>query len=98
MPTPPTSSIHMPAAAANESEPSIPAEAPHALADARQSQAASPPVVPVSSPATTPVAIPASRATTPDSPLGSTPDAPPSPPPPAQSEEAAPIHILQLRN
>ncbi|KAK8658761.1 hypothetical protein V6N13_036955 [Hibiscus sabdariffa] len=49
-------------------------------------------------PNTTPAAMPASRESTPDSPLGSTPDAPQSPPPPTQSEEATPIHILQLRN
>ncbi|KAK8988348.1 hypothetical protein V6N11_061106 [Hibiscus sabdariffa] len=104
MPTPPTSPIHMPATDMNEAESSVPAEAPPAPVDARKSQAASPPVGPVSnhttttSPATTPAAMPTSRATTPDSPLGTTPDAPPSSPPPAQSEEAAPIHILQLRN
>ncbi|KAK8508709.1 hypothetical protein V6N12_032704 [Hibiscus sabdariffa] len=104
IPTPPTSPIHMPAADANEAGPSVPAEAPPAPADARQSPAASPLIVPVSShttttsPATTPAAMPASRESTPDSPLGSTLDAPPSPPPPAQSEEAAPLHVLQLRN
>ncbi|KAK9033358.1 hypothetical protein V6N11_018391 [Hibiscus sabdariffa] len=103
MPTPPTSPIHMPTTAATEVEPSVPAEAPTALVEAYQSPAASPPVVPASShttttsPATTPTAMPPSRESTPDSPLGSTPGAPPSPPP-AQSEEAAPIHILQLRN
>ncbi|KAK9042698.1 hypothetical protein V6N11_017763 [Hibiscus sabdariffa] len=42
MPTPPTSPIHMPAAATNEAGPSIPAEAPYAPADTRQSPAASP--------------------------------------------------------
>ncbi|KAK8585372.1 hypothetical protein V6N13_076246 [Hibiscus sabdariffa] len=103
MPTPPTSPIHMPVAASNAG-PSVPVEAPSAPTDARQSLAASPPVVLVSShtttnsPATTPAAMPASRESTPDSPLGSTPDAPQSTPPPAQSEQAAPIHILQLRN
>ncbi|KAK8564681.1 hypothetical protein V6N12_058264 [Hibiscus sabdariffa] len=49
------------------------------------------------SPAATPTDLPASRESTPDSPMGSTPEAP-HPPPPAQSEEAVPIHILQLRN
>ncbi|KAK8584053.1 hypothetical protein V6N12_068303 [Hibiscus sabdariffa] len=49
------------------------------------------------SPAATPTDLPASRESTPDSPMGSTPEAP-HPPPPAQSEEAVPLHILQLRN
>ncbi|KAK8627861.1 hypothetical protein V6N13_135459 [Hibiscus sabdariffa] len=104
MPTPPTSPIHMPATDANEAGPSVPAEAPPAPAEARPSLAASPPVVPVSShttttsPAPTPAAMPARRESTPDSPLGTTPDAPSSPPPPTQSEEAAPLPILQLRN
>ncbi|KAK9008553.1 hypothetical protein V6N11_075442 [Hibiscus sabdariffa] len=104
MPTPPISPIHMPAAATNEAGPPVPTEALFTPADARQSPAASPQVVPVSShttttsPATTPAAMPTSRDSTPDSPLGSTPDAPQSTPPPAQSKEAAPIRIVQLRN
>ncbi|KAK8600530.1 hypothetical protein V6N12_050383 [Hibiscus sabdariffa] len=49
------------------------------------------------SPAATPANMPASRESTPTSPMGSIPEAP-HPPPPAQSDEAAPIHILQLRN
>ncbi|KAK9002969.1 hypothetical protein V6N11_060543 [Hibiscus sabdariffa] len=49
------------------------------------------------SPAATPTDLLASRESTPDSPMGSTPEAS-HPPPPAQSEEAVPIHILQLRN
>ncbi|KAL4318873.1 hypothetical protein GQ457_18G009870 [Hibiscus cannabinus] len=104
MPTPPTSPIHMPATDANEAGPSVPLEAPpSAPADARQSPAASPPVALVSSnttttnPTTTPADMPASREATPDSLLGSAPSSPP-PPPPVQSEEAAPLHILQLRN
>ncbi|KAK8662854.1 hypothetical protein V6N13_024740 [Hibiscus sabdariffa] len=50
------------------------------------------------SPAPTHAAMPTSRESTPDSPLGSTPDSRPPSPPPAQSEEAVPLHILQLRN
>ncbi|KAK9004336.1 hypothetical protein V6N11_002138 [Hibiscus sabdariffa] len=104
MPTPPTSPIHMPAANTDEAGPSVPAAAePSAPAEARRSPAASPPIVPVSShttttnPTTTPATMPASRETTPDSLLGSAPSSP-SPPPPVQSEEAASLHILQLRN
>ncbi|KAK8619602.1 hypothetical protein V6N13_135884 [Hibiscus sabdariffa] len=41
--------------------------------------------------------MPASRESTPISPLDPTPEAS-HPPPPAQSDEAAPLHILQLRN
>ncbi|KAK8704653.1 hypothetical protein V6N13_048270 [Hibiscus sabdariffa] len=82
--------------------PSHPASASPAPAEPRQPSPDSPPVVPAASrtstsPAATPANIPASRESTPTSPLGSTPEAP-HPPPPAQSDEAAPIHILQLRN
>ncbi|KAK8627986.1 hypothetical protein V6N13_063700 [Hibiscus sabdariffa] len=100
MQTPPSSSIRTTAATADEAGPSAPA----APVEPRHSPVASPPVVPVSShttttsPTTTPADVPASRASTPDSPLGSTPAAPQSQPQPAQSEEAAPIHILLLRN
>ncbi|KAK9011204.1 hypothetical protein V6N11_044058 [Hibiscus sabdariffa] len=104
MPTPPTSPIHMPAVDTDEAGLSVPTAAePSAPAEARRSPAASPPVVPISnhttttSPTTTHAAMPASRETTPDSLLGSAPSSP-SPPPPAKSEEAAPLHILQLRN
>ncbi|KAK8491400.1 hypothetical protein V6N11_073726 [Hibiscus sabdariffa] len=96
MPTPPTSPAHSPAAAPKEAGPSAPAAA-------HSPPAATPQVLPVpnhtstSSPITTAAAMPASRQSTPDSPLGSAPT-PPSSPPPAQSEEAVPLHILQLRN
>ncbi|KAK8690853.1 hypothetical protein V6N13_074379 [Hibiscus sabdariffa] len=68
---------------------------PSAPAGAQPSPAATPQATPATSPAPTPAATPAtpdSRQSTPDSPLGSTPT------PPARSEEAVPIHILQLRN
>ncbi|KAK8574901.1 hypothetical protein V6N12_062578 [Hibiscus sabdariffa] len=100
MPTPSVSPIHTTAATADEAGPSTPT----APAETRPAPTTSPPVVPVSShttttsPVTTPTDVPASRASTPDSPLGSTPAASQPPPPPVQSEEAAPIHILQLRN
>ncbi|KAK8515202.1 hypothetical protein V6N12_019250 [Hibiscus sabdariffa] len=104
LPTPPTSPIHMPVADTDEARPFVPAAAePSAPVEARRSPAASPTVVPVSShttttsPTTTPAVMPTSRETTPDSLLGSAPSSP-SPPPPAQSEEATPLHILQLRN
>ncbi|KAK9031638.1 hypothetical protein V6N11_055931 [Hibiscus sabdariffa] len=96
MPTPPTSPVRSTTAAHDEAGPSVPAEA-------QPSPPTSPPFVPVSShtstrsPTTTHAAMPVDREATPDSPLGSTPFQPPSPPP-AQSEEAVPIHILQLRN
>ncbi|KAK8682829.1 hypothetical protein V6N13_055201 [Hibiscus sabdariffa] len=102
MPTPPASSDHMPAAPTDEAGSSNPAVASPAPAEPSQSAADSPQAVPVAShtipsPAATPTDLPASRESTPDSPMGSTPEAP-HPPPPAQSEEAVPLHILQLRN
>ncbi|KAK8547628.1 hypothetical protein V6N12_031762 [Hibiscus sabdariffa] len=102
MPTPPASPDHMPAAATDEAGPSNPTAASSAPAEPRQPSVDSPPVVPAAShtttsPAVTPADLPASRESTPDSPLGSTPEAP-HPPPPAQSDEAIPLHILQLRN
>ncbi|KAK9044687.1 hypothetical protein V6N11_058581 [Hibiscus sabdariffa] len=102
MPTPPASSDHMPAAPTDEAGSSNPAAASPATAEPSQSAADSPQAVPatshtIPSPAATPADLPASRESTPDSPMGSTPEAP-HPPPPAQSEEAAPLHILQLRN
>ncbi|KAK8507686.1 hypothetical protein V6N12_067019 [Hibiscus sabdariffa] len=102
MPTPPASPDHMPTAPSDEAGPSNPATASSAPAEPRQPSADSPPVVPVvsnttTSPAATPANMPASRESTPTSPLGSIPEAPHSPPP-AQSDEAAPLHILQLRN
>ncbi|KAK8579158.1 hypothetical protein V6N13_142374 [Hibiscus sabdariffa] len=88
MPTPPTSSDHMPAVPTDEvgSSNPAPAEPSPSVADS-----------PITSPAATPTDLPASRESTPDLPMGSTPEAP-HPPPPAQSEEAVPLHILQLRN
>ncbi|KAK9043218.1 hypothetical protein V6N11_071565 [Hibiscus sabdariffa] len=84
MPTPPAS---------EQAEPSAPGGAqPSPVATPQATPATSP----GSSPATTPV-TPDSRQSTPDSPLGSAPSPPPSPPP-AQSDEAIPFHILQLRS
>ncbi|KAK8713223.1 hypothetical protein V6N13_148445 [Hibiscus sabdariffa] len=104
MPTPPVSPAHSPDADTEEAGPSAPVEAqPSAPAAAHSPPTASPPVFPVpshtstTSPTPTPAAMPTSRRSTPDSPLGSTPSTPPSPPP-AQSEEAVPLHILQLRS
>ncbi|KAK8667627.1 hypothetical protein V6N13_007775 [Hibiscus sabdariffa] len=102
MPTPPASSDHMPAAPTDEAGSSNPAAAPPAPAEPSQPTADSPQAVPatshtIPSPAATPTDLPASRESTPDSPIGTTPEAP-HPPPPAQSEEAVPLHILQLRN
>ncbi|KAK8705024.1 hypothetical protein V6N13_048635 [Hibiscus sabdariffa] len=99
MPTPPASSDHMPAAPTDEAGSFNPATA--APAEPSPSMADSPIPSPAQhtqpSPAATPTDLPASRESTPDSPMGSTPEAS-HPPPPAQSEEAVPIHILQLRN
>ncbi|KAK8666170.1 hypothetical protein V6N13_006322 [Hibiscus sabdariffa] len=106
MPTPPASSDHMPAAPTDEAGSSNPAAASPAPAEPSPSAADSPipspaqhtqPSHTMPSPAATPTDLPASRESTPDSPMGSTPEAP-HPPPPAQSEEAVPLHILQLRN
>ncbi|KAK8548128.1 hypothetical protein V6N12_061047 [Hibiscus sabdariffa] len=102
MPTSPASPTHMPVAPTDEAGPSNPATASSAPAEPRQPSADSPPVVPAAShtttsPAATPANMPASRESTPNSPMGSTPEAP-QPPPPAQSDEAIPLHILQLRN
>ncbi|KAK8662703.1 hypothetical protein V6N13_024594 [Hibiscus sabdariffa] len=102
MPTPPASPDHMPAAPTDEAGSSNPATTSSAPAEPGQPSADSPPVVPgvsntTTSPAATPANMPASRESTPISPLGSTPEAP-HPPPPAQSDEAVPLHILQLRN
>ncbi|KAK8540258.1 hypothetical protein V6N12_046546 [Hibiscus sabdariffa] len=102
MPTPPASPDQMPAAPAEEAGPSNPAPASSAPAEPRQPSADSPLVEPVvsnttTSPAATPANMPASRESTPTSPVGPTPEAP-HPPPPAQSDEVAPLHILQLRN
>ncbi|KAK8558871.1 hypothetical protein V6N13_098498 [Hibiscus sabdariffa] len=99
MPTPPASPVQMPAAPAEEAGPSHPSPAP---AEPRQPSEESPPVVPAASrtstsPAATPANMPASRKSTPTSPMGPTSEAP-HPPPPAQSDEAVPLHILQLRN
>ncbi|KAK8568244.1 hypothetical protein V6N13_106176 [Hibiscus sabdariffa] len=106
MPTPPASSDHMPAAPTDEAGSSNPAAAVPAPAEPSPSAADSPisspaqhtqPSHTMPSPAATPTDLPASRESTPTSPMGSTPEAP-HPPPPAQSEEAVPLHILQLRN
>ncbi|KAK9044750.1 hypothetical protein V6N11_058642 [Hibiscus sabdariffa] len=76
---------------------------PVARAGRAPSPAATPPADHATSRAPTPAVTPAtqdSRQSTPPSPMGSapTPPTPPPPPPPAQFEEAAPIHILQLRS
>ncbi|KAK8640164.1 hypothetical protein V6N13_007923 [Hibiscus sabdariffa] len=101
MPTPPASSDHMPAAPTDEAGSFNPATASPAPAEPSPSIAESPITNPAQhtqpSPAATPTDLPASRESTPDSPMGSTLEAS-HPPPPAQSEEAVPIHILQLRN
>ncbi|KAK8554292.1 hypothetical protein V6N12_031257 [Hibiscus sabdariffa] len=94
MPTPPTSPIHMPAVDTTDVGPSVPATASPAPAEVGPSPVSSH----TTSPVPTPAAMPTSRESTPDSPLGSTPDSPPPSPPPAQSEEAVPLHILQLCN
>ncbi|KAK8548132.1 hypothetical protein V6N12_061051 [Hibiscus sabdariffa] len=72
---------------------------PVAPAGRSPSPAATPPADHATSPAPTPAATPATqdnRQSTPASPMGSAPTPPPFPPP-TQSEEAAPIHILQLQ-
>ncbi|KAK8600517.1 hypothetical protein V6N12_050370 [Hibiscus sabdariffa] len=101
MPTSPASPDHMPAAPTDEAGSFNPATASPAPAEPNPSMADSPIPSPAQhtqpSPPATPTDLPASRETTPDSPMGSTPEAS-HPPPPAQSEEAVPIHILQLRN
>ncbi|KAK8656615.1 hypothetical protein V6N13_098560 [Hibiscus sabdariffa] len=102
MPTLPASPNHMPAAPTDEAGPSNPATASSAPAEPRQPSGDSPPVVPAAShtttsPAATPANMPASRESTPNSPISTTPEAP-HPPPPAQSDEAVPLHILQLHN
>ncbi|KAK8990223.1 hypothetical protein V6N11_008929 [Hibiscus sabdariffa] len=108
MPTPPVSPSHSPDADPEEADPSALAEAqPSAPAATHSPPVASPQVFPVpshtsttsptTSPTTTPSAMPTSRQSTPDSPLGFTPTIPSSPPP-VQSEEAVPLHILQLRS
>ncbi|KAK8573060.1 hypothetical protein V6N12_029098 [Hibiscus sabdariffa] len=94
MPTPPTSPDHMPAVPTDETASSNPAEPSPSVAD---SPIPSPAQHKQPSPAATPTDLPASRESTPDSPMGSTPEAP-HPPPPAQSDEAIPVHLLQLRN
>ncbi|KAK8624427.1 hypothetical protein V6N13_065772 [Hibiscus sabdariffa] len=70
---------------------------PVAPAGRAPSPAATPPADHATSRAPTPAATQDSRQSTPPSPMGSAPTPPPSPPP-AQSEEAVPIHILQLRS
>ncbi|KAK8669704.1 hypothetical protein V6N13_107128 [Hibiscus sabdariffa] len=104
MPTPPASSDHMPTAPTDEARSSNLAATSPAPAEPSPSVADSPipsraqhtqPSHTMPSPAATPTDLPASRESTPDSPMGSTPVAP-HPPPPAQSEEAVPLHILQL--
>ncbi|KAK8640255.1 hypothetical protein V6N13_008014 [Hibiscus sabdariffa] len=99
MPTPPASPDHMPTAPTDEAGSSNPAAASSAPADSSQPSDSPPLVLAAShtSPAATPADLSASGESTPDSPMGSTPEAP-HPPPPAQSEEAVPLHILQLRN
>ncbi|KAK8708224.1 hypothetical protein V6N13_059268 [Hibiscus sabdariffa] len=101
MPTPPASSDHMPAAPTDEAGSFNPTTASPTPAEPSPSIADSPITNPAQhtqpSPAATPTDLPANRESTPDSPMGSTPEAS-HPPPPAQSEEAVPIHILQLRN
>ncbi|KAK8576725.1 hypothetical protein V6N13_015158 [Hibiscus sabdariffa] len=79
--------------ASTQAEPKVPAGIP-------PSPAATPQATPAASHIPTPAATPAtqdSRQSTPDSPLGSAPTTPPSLPL-ARFEEAAPLHILQLRS
>ncbi|KAK8557926.1 hypothetical protein V6N12_010149 [Hibiscus sabdariffa] len=84
MPTPPASPAQPTAATDDDAEPSTrPGAQPSPAATQQPSEAHSPTSIPA--------------APTPVSPLGSTPT-PPSSPPPAQSDEAVPLHILQLRN
>ncbi|KAK9003506.1 hypothetical protein V6N11_061065 [Hibiscus sabdariffa] len=93
LPTPTNSPAHSPAAASDQVGPSAPIEA-------QPSTAATSEASPINSTAHTPAATPEtpdSRQSTPDSPLGSAPSSAPSPPP-AQSEEAIPLHVLQLRS
>ncbi|KAK8540287.1 hypothetical protein V6N12_046574 [Hibiscus sabdariffa] len=101
MPTSPASPDHMPAAPTDEAGSFNPATTSPAPAEASPTIPDSPIPNPAQhtqpSPAATPTDLPASRESTPDSPMGSTPEAS-HPPPHAQSEEAVPIHILQLRN
>ncbi|KAK8656944.1 hypothetical protein V6N13_098878 [Hibiscus sabdariffa] len=99
-PTPSTSTTHTPATAPNETGSFAPAEAQPTPAGRIPSPVATPPAAPAPSQTPTPATTPAtqdSRQTTPASPVGSAPTPRPSPPP-AQSEEADPIHILQLRS
>ncbi|KAL4318586.1 hypothetical protein GQ457_18G009900 [Hibiscus cannabinus] len=88
--TPPTSTAHSPATTPVEAGPSTPAKA-------QPSPAATPHTSPIPNPTFTPAAMPASMQSTSDSPLGSAPTTPSSPPP-VQSEEIAPLHILQLQS
>ncbi|KAK8619604.1 hypothetical protein V6N13_135886 [Hibiscus sabdariffa] len=84
---------HSPAAAPDQAGPT-------AMAEAQPSPAATPKASPINSTAHTPAATPEtpdSRQSTPNSPLGSGPT-PSQSTPPAQSEEAIPLHILQLRS
>ncbi|KAK8608898.1 hypothetical protein V6N13_025209 [Hibiscus sabdariffa] len=101
MPTSLANSDHTPAAPTDEAGSFNPATASPAPVEPSPSIADSPIPSPAQhtqpSPEATPTDLPASRESTPDSPMGSTPEAS-HPPPPAQSEEAVPIHILQLRN
>ncbi|KAK8617107.1 hypothetical protein V6N13_117074 [Hibiscus sabdariffa] len=99
-PTPSTSPAHTPATAPNETGRSAPVEAQPTPPGRAPSPVATPPAAPAPSQTPTPATTPAtqdSRQTTPASPMGSAPTPRPSPPP-AQSEEATPIHILQLRS
>ncbi|KAK8708220.1 hypothetical protein V6N13_059264 [Hibiscus sabdariffa] len=90
MPTPPTSPVRPAATASDQAGPST-------RPVAQPSPATTPRESPVPSPTSTPTAMLASRRSKPDSPLGSAPT-PPSSPPPVQSDEAVPLHILQLRS
>ncbi|KAK8557760.1 hypothetical protein V6N13_008148 [Hibiscus sabdariffa] len=84
MPTPPASPAQPTVATHDDAEPSTrPGAQPSPAATQQPSEAHSPTSIPA--------------APTPVSPLGST-TTPPSSPPPAQSDEAIPLHILQLRN
>ncbi|KAL4386895.1 hypothetical protein GQ457_09G019220 [Hibiscus cannabinus] len=93
--------------ASEQAEPEVPAGIPRSPpaqeiipAGIPRSPAATSQATPAASHTPTPAATPAtqdSKQSTPDSPLGSTPTPPPSPPP-ARSEDATPLHILQLRS
>ncbi|KAK8666055.1 hypothetical protein V6N13_006207 [Hibiscus sabdariffa] len=99
LPTPPTNG-HQIVPAGRERTAAPDQVGSTAPVEAQPSPAATPEASPINNTAHTPALtpeVPDSRQTTPDSPLGSAPSLSPSPSP-AQSEEAIPLHILQLRS